>query len=147
MNFKVIVLEELPCDYPELNATFNQHSLDQIFRLTVNEKKLTYQQLSDFRHVLEKFQEFFIHKTGQSSLLRHNIELTSKFPIRSKACTLSPLQKAIFKQEAKKMLDLGVIEPGESEYASHVILVEAPGKDPRPFIDYRKLNAVTGAQL
>lgn len=45
------------------------------------------------------------------------------------------------------MLALGVIEPAESDYASPLILVEAPGKDPRPCVDYRKLNAITKDQL
>ncbi|GBM12257.1 hypothetical protein AVEN_155262-1 [Araneus ventricosus] len=39
------------------------------------------------------------------------------------------------------MLDLNIIEIGQSDYASPMILVESPGKDPRPCIDYRLLNA------
>ncbi|KAK8788529.1 hypothetical protein V5799_021695 [Amblyomma americanum] len=45
------------------------------------------------------------------------------------------------------MLDLGVIVPTKSEYTSPIILVETPGKEPRPCIDYRKLNAITRDQL
>ncbi|GBM50242.1 Retrovirus-related Pol polyprotein from transposon 17.6 [Araneus ventricosus] len=44
------------------------------------------------------------------------------------------------------MLNLGVIEVGESDFSSPLILVEAPGRDPRPCIDYRKLNSVTRAE-
>ncbi|GBM81209.1 Transposon Ty3-I Gag-Pol polyprotein [Araneus ventricosus] len=44
------------------------------------------------------------------------------------------------------MLDLGVIEVGESNFSSPLILGEAPGRDPRPCIDYRKLNSVTRAE-
>ncbi|GBM34967.1 Retrovirus-related Pol polyprotein from transposon 17.6 [Araneus ventricosus] len=44
------------------------------------------------------------------------------------------------------MLDLGVIEVGESDFSSPLILVEAPGRDPRPYTDYRKLNSVTRAE-
>ncbi|GBM34958.1 Transposon Ty3-I Gag-Pol polyprotein [Araneus ventricosus] len=39
------------------------------------------------------------------------------------------------------MLDLNIIEIGQSDYASPMILVESTGKDPRPCIDYRLLNA------
>ncbi|GBL94279.1 hypothetical protein AVEN_16802-1 [Araneus ventricosus] len=49
----------------------------------------------------------------------------------------------ILKQEIKRMLDLGVIEVGESDFSSPLILVEAPEEEPRPCIDYRKLNSVT----
>ncbi|KAG8175391.1 hypothetical protein JTE90_018393 [Oedothorax gibbosus] len=41
------------------------------------------------------------------------------------------------------MLDLKIIEIGFSYCTSPMILVEAPGKDPRPCIDYRNLNKIT----
>ncbi|GFT04785.1 retrovirus-related Pol polyprotein from transposon 297 [Trichonephila clavipes] len=40
------------------------------------------------------------------------------------------------------MLKLGIIEVGESDYMSPMILVEVAGKEPRPCIDYRKLNEI-----
>lgn len=49
--------------------------------------------------------------------------------------------------EIKCMLELGVIEPTGSNYASPLILVETPGNDPRPCVNYRKLNAITKDQL
>ncbi|GBO26472.1 hypothetical protein AVEN_239714-1 [Araneus ventricosus] len=39
------------------------------------------------------------------------------------------------------MLDLNIIETAQSDYASPMISVEAPGKDPITCIDYRLLNA------
>ncbi|KAF8771824.1 Retrovirus-related Pol polyprotein like [Argiope bruennichi] len=41
------------------------------------------------------------------------------------------------------MLDLKIIEVGESDYMSPMILVEAPGRDPRLCIDYRRLSKIT----
>ncbi|GFY29655.1 retrovirus-related Pol polyprotein from transposon 297 [Trichonephila clavipes] len=40
------------------------------------------------------------------------------------------------------MLKLGIIEVGELDYMSPMILVEVAGKEPRPCIDYRKLNGI-----
>ncbi|GFW02899.1 retrovirus-related Pol polyprotein from transposon 17.6 [Trichonephila clavipes] len=40
------------------------------------------------------------------------------------------------------MLKLGIIEVGESDYMSPMILVEVAGKEPRTCIDYRKLNGI-----
>ncbi|GFY32727.1 retrovirus-related Pol polyprotein from transposon 17.6 [Trichonephila clavipes] len=40
------------------------------------------------------------------------------------------------------MLKLGIIEVGESDNMSPMILVEVAGKEPRPCIDYRKLNGI-----
>lgn len=42
--------------------------------------------------------------------------------------------------EIKRLLDLGMIEEGQSDYASSMIFVESAGKDQRLFVDYRKLN-------
>ncbi|GFW75255.1 retrovirus-related Pol polyprotein from transposon 297 [Trichonephila clavipes] len=40
------------------------------------------------------------------------------------------------------MLKLGIIEVGESDYMSPMILVEVAGKELRPCIDYRKFNGI-----
>lgn len=45
------------------------------------------------------------------------------------------------------MLKLNIIVEGESDYTSAIILVESKGHDPRPCIDYRKLNAVTRPEI
>lgn len=45
--------------------------------------------------------------------------------------------------DMKRMLNLDIIEVEESDCTSALILVEVPGKEPRPCIDYRRLNAVT----
>ncbi|GBN14995.1 hypothetical protein AVEN_78226-1 [Araneus ventricosus] len=45
------------------------------------------------------------------------------------------------------MLDLKIVEVGKSDYTSPMILVEAPGKDPRPCVDYRRLNEVTRTEF
>lgn len=56
---------------------------------------------------------------------------------------MSRKQEEILDKEIKRMLPLKIIKEGESDYYSPMILVESLGKDPCPWIDYRKLNAVT----
>ncbi|GBL60345.1 Retrovirus-related Pol polyprotein from transposon 297 [Araneus ventricosus] len=48
--------------------------------------------------------------------------------------------------EIKRMLDLKIIEIGQSDYTSPMILVETVGREPRPCIDYRRLNSSIGNQ-
>ena len=43
----------------------------------------------------------------------------------------------------EKMLKLGYIVPSKSPYGAPVFFVKAAGKEPRPVIDYRGLNAIT----
>ncbi|GBO14202.1 Retrovirus-related Pol polyprotein from transposon 17.6 [Araneus ventricosus] len=59
---------------------------------------------------------------------------------------MSPRQIDILKTEVNRMIELKIIEPGESDFTSPLILVEVPGKDARPCIDYRRLNKVTKTQ-
>ncbi|GBM74612.1 hypothetical protein AVEN_28716-1 [Araneus ventricosus] len=58
----------------------------------------------------------------------------------SKPYRTSPRQNKILRKEIQKMLSMKIIEVGYSDYASPMILVEAPGKEPRPCVDYRNLN-------
>ncbi|GFW93889.1 retrovirus-related Pol polyprotein from transposon 297 [Trichonephila clavipes] len=60
---------------------------------------------------------------------------------------MSPRQINILREEIKRLLELGVIEIGESDYTSPLILVESPNKDPRPCVDYRRLNEITRAEF
>ncbi|GFS90698.1 hypothetical protein TNCV_3771221 [Trichonephila clavipes] len=55
---------------------------------------------------------------------------------------MSGRQNEILKSEINRMLKLGIIEVGESDYMSPMILVEVAGKENRPCIDYRKLNGI-----
>ncbi|GFY14232.1 hypothetical protein TNCV_3614211 [Trichonephila clavipes] len=55
---------------------------------------------------------------------------------------MSPRQIEILKSEVNKMLELKIIEPGESDFKSTLILAEAQGKEARSCIDYRRLNKV-----
>ncbi|GBM40213.1 Transposon Ty3-G Gag-Pol polyprotein [Araneus ventricosus] len=71
----------------------------------------------------------------------------SNKPIRSEPYRTFQRQNEILKSEIKRMLDLNIIEIGQSDYASPMILVESPGKDPRPCIDYRLLNANVSTQF
>lgn len=54
---------------------------------------------------------------------------------------MSPRQ--ILEDAVKDMLERGIVEECTSDYTSPMILIEVPGRDPRPCIDYRKLNLIT----
>ncbi|GFY35247.1 retrovirus-related Pol polyprotein from transposon 297 [Trichonephila clavipes] len=84
---------------------------------------------------------------GKTHLVEHDIELINDVPIRTKPYRMSARQTDLLQEEIRKMLKYQVIEIGESDYASPMLLVETPGKDPRPCIDYRKLNEVIRTQF
>ncbi|KAG8173350.1 hypothetical protein JTE90_016277, partial [Oedothorax gibbosus] len=89
----------------------------------------------------------FSNQPGCTDLAEHDIELESESPIIAIPYRMTPRQSDILKAEVNKMLEMKVTEPGDSDFTSPMILVEAPGKDPRPCIDYRRLNKVTRTQF
>ncbi|GFV80303.1 transposon Ty3-I Gag-Pol polyprotein [Trichonephila clavipes] len=96
---------------------------------------------------LENESNLFSNIPGCTDLAEHDIELESERAIVAKPYRMSPRQIEILKSEVNKMLELKIIEPGESDFTSPLILVEAQGKEARPCIDYRRLNKVTRTQF
>ncbi|GFX32897.1 retrovirus-related Pol polyprotein from transposon 412 [Trichonephila clavipes] len=96
---------------------------------------------------LENESNLFSNIPGCTDLAEHDIELESERAIVAKPYRMSPRQIEILKSEVNKMLELKIIEPGESDFTSPLILVEAQGKEARSCIDYRRLNKVTRTQF
>ncbi|GFV57069.1 retrovirus-related Pol polyprotein from transposon 17.6 [Trichonephila clavipes] len=105
-------------------------------------KHLHDKQMDRLRELLSKYSKRFSNNPGLTNLVEHEIQLVSDQPVRTKPYRMSHRQNEILKNEINRMLKLGIIEVGESDYISPMILVEVPGKEPRPCIDYRKLNGI-----
>ena len=77
--------------------------------------------------------------SSATTVVQHRLvtdgEIVSTRPYR-----LSPAQYDIVKEETDRMLNLGIIRPSRSQYASPVVLVPKPDKSWRFCVDYRKLN-------
>ena len=85
----------------------------------------------------------FSSNPGCTPLVQMDIKLLDETLVRVRPYQMSARQIDILKEEIRRLLKLAVIEVGESDYASPMILVEYPGKDPCPCIDYMKLNSKT----
>ncbi|GFU44899.1 retrovirus-related Pol polyprotein from transposon 297 [Trichonephila clavipes] len=70
----------------------------------------------------------FSNNPGLTDLVEHEIQLVSDQPVRTKPYRMSHRQNEILKTEINRMLKLGIIEVGESDYMSPMILVEVAGK-------------------
>lgn len=138
--------EEMPLDFPELGPVSSEEDPSRVIEEMIEKAHLEPNQKCDLRQLLREFEDRFSDKPGRTSFVVHDIELTSAQPVRSKPYRVSPRQQSIMEAEIKRMLELDVIEACESDYTSPLILVEVPGKNPRPCIDYRKLNLITKDQ-
>lgn len=146
VNLTLNAPEEVHTDIPLLWEAGAPVGVDEVMAQAVRSEDLSVSQRAELRALLEKYENLFSMSPGRTSLATHDIELTSDVAVRSRPYRMSPRQQAILKDEVERMLHLGVIVPCESEYSSPMIIVEAAGRDPRPCIDYRKLNAITRDQ-
>ncbi|GFS78687.1 retrovirus-related Pol polyprotein from transposon 412 [Trichonephila clavipes] len=94
--------------------------------------KLSQIQRGQLKELLYEYSNLFSNIPGCTDLAEHDIELESERAIVAKPYRMSPRQIEILKSEVKKMLELKIIEPGESDFTSPLILVEAQGKEARP---------------
>ena len=133
--------EDANIPYPVADPT--RFDFNELIKESELESKVSPEKLNGLHRVLAKHNKVFSSDPGKTHLVEMDIKLVDEKPVRIRPYRMSPRQTNILRTEIKRLLDLGVIEVGQSDFASPVILVESPGKDPRPCIDYRALNAKT----
>ena len=101
------------------------------------------EQERQLRRLIGNYSDVLTDVPGVTNVGHHDIELTDSRPIKSRPYPLPHALRHVVDDEVKEMLDLGVIEPSSSPYASPVVLVKKPDGSNRFCCDYRKLNLVT----
>ncbi|GFT20695.1 retrovirus-related Pol polyprotein from transposon 17.6 [Trichonephila clavipes] len=132
--------QELEIPYLENNSLV--YDFEDVIQASELNKHLHDKQMDRLRELLNKYSKCFSNNPGLTNLIEHEIQLVSDQPVRTKPYRMLHRQNEILKNEIKRMLKLGIIEVGESDYMSPMILVKVAGKEPRPCIDYRKLNGI-----
>ncbi|GFV79396.1 retrovirus-related Pol polyprotein from transposon 297 [Trichonephila clavipes] len=132
--------QELEIPYLENNSLV--YDFEDVIQASELNKHLHDKQMDLLRELLNKYSKCFSNNPGLTNLVEHEIWLVSDQPVRTKPYRMSHRQNEILKNEINRMLKLGIIEVGESDYMSPMILVEVAGKEPRLCIDYRKLNGI-----
>ncbi|GFS69129.1 hypothetical protein TNCV_4009901 [Trichonephila clavipes] len=111
-------------DIPSLELENERSGWSKIISDVQLNSKLSQIQREQLKELLYEYSNLFLNIPGCTDLAEHDIELESE-----RAIVAKPYQ------------------PGESDNTSPLILVEAQGKEPRPCIDYRRLNKVTRTQF
>ena len=106
-------------------------------------KDLSKEQERQVKELLEEFQDVLTDIPGEANLIEHRINLTSEQHVRTKQYPLPFAMTETVKEETKKMLDMGIVEPSTSPYLSPVILVKKSDQTVRFCIDFRNLNKIT----
>ncbi len=107
---------------------------------------LTLQQREELAAAIYEYRDVFSSgptNMGRTGLVKHTIDTGDQRPIRLSPRRLPITKQEIEKEEVQKMLDQGVIEYCQSNWASLVVLVTKKDGTTRFCVDYRKLNDVT----
>ena len=120
--------------------------LEDVLEQTVKEARLSALVAGQFRKFLTKHAKVFAANDadlGRTNLVEHHIDTGGAAPIRQAPRRIPIAQQSECDREVRTMLEQGVIEPGQSPWASPVVLVRKKDGSLRFCVDYRKLNTVT----
>ena len=80
---------------------------------------------------------------GETDVIQHQIRLTDDTPIRCKPYPLPYAMREELRNEVDTMLEMGVVRPSTSPYASPIVMVKKKDGSNRVCVDFRKLNKIT----
>ncbi|KAE9302984.1 hypothetical protein PR003_g22126, partial [Phytophthora rubi] len=96
--------------------------------------------------LLGSFRDMFVetsHKLGRTDLLQFSIDTGRQAPIKQRPYRVSQAKGYVMEAEVQQYLELNLIRPSTSPWASPVLMRRKPDGGIRFCIDYRRLHAVT----
>ena len=90
-----------------------------------------------------RYPHVFTDMPGETDVIQHQIRLTEDMPIGCKPYPLPYAMREELRDEVDTMLEMGVVRPSTSPYASSVIMVKKKDGSNRVCVDFRKLNKIT----
>ena len=113
----------------------------------VRDVKLGDELPEDQRRVLKdlvrRYPDVFTDMPGETDVIQHQIRLTDDTPIRCKPYPLPYAMREELRNEVDTMLEMGVVRPSTSSYASPIVMVKKKDGSNRVCVDFRKLNKIT----
>ena len=104
---------------------------------------LSQEEQNQVRSLVQEFSGTFSEKLGRTTLMEHDIKLTTDTPVHVKQYPLPYSMMQAVGDEVRSMIELGIIERSESPYCSPVIIVKKKDNTNRFCIDFRVLNKIT----
>ena len=113
----------------------------------VRDVKLGDELPEDQRRVLKdlvrRYPDVFTDMPGETDVIQHQIRLTDDTPNRCKPYPLPYAMREELRNEVDTMLEMGVVRPSTSPYASPIVMVKKKDGSNRVCVDFRKLNKIT----
>ena len=96
------------------------------------------------KKLLQEYTDVFSGKPNVTNAAIHQIDTDDSPPIRCSQYKVPQRLASEVNKEIDKMLELGIIRPSNSPWASLVVVVvPKPDRTIRFCVDYRRLNSVT----
>ena len=132
---------------PEMSLPHENHvpSLDneETWENVLISDELTTSQKGKVRDLLKEFSDVFSGKPNLTHVTTHRIDTGEALPIHSSPYKIPQKLEEEVNKEIEKMLQLGIIRPSMSPWASPVVIVPKPDGTIRFCVDYRKVKKVT----
>jgi len=115
----------------------------EAFRDVEISSDLSESQRQEVVDISEEFQDVLTDVPALTTVGEHSITLTTDELVHSKPYPLPHAMQETVDKELENMLQMGIMEPSTSPYASPIVVVRKPDGSNRVCVDYRKLNKIT----
>ena len=105
--------------------------------------ELTDRQCQELIELIGRHRDVFSEVPGRTHLAQHDIETEAYKKVRLRPYRIPEARRQAVKDEVRRMLELGVIEPSNSAWSSPIVLVPKPDGTWRFCNDFRKLNEIS----
>ena len=125
---------------PELGEVPDLEGYSQ--REGVQDVKLGQDLSEDQRHMLkdliQRYPDVFTDMPGETGVIQHRVKLTDDTPIRCKPYPLPYAMREELRNEVDSMLEMRVVRPSTSAYASPIVMVKKKDGSNRVCVVFRK---------
>ena len=96
-----------------------------------------------FKDLTRRYPNVFTDMPGETDVIQHRVKLTDDTPIRCKPYPLLYTIREELRNEVGSILEMGVVRPLTSPYASPFVMVKKKDGSNRMCVDFRKSNKIT----
>ena len=89
------------------------------------------------------YPDVFTDMPGETDVIQHRVKLTDDTPKHCKTYPLLYAMREELRNEVDSMLEMRVVRPSTSPYASPIVMVKKKDGSNRVCVDFRKLNKIT----
>ena len=95
------------------------------------------------KDLTRKYPDVFTDMLGETDVIQHRVKLIDDTPIRCRPYPLLYTMREELHNEVDSMIEMGIVRPSTSPYASPIIMVMKNDGSDRVCVDFRKLKKIT----